>query len=218
MFFRITGHADAEVRFFAVDDVGIQITSFIHTDDLAHHVERVFVAVFFGCEFVLELAGVAAKRQYIVDSQEIKVDQRIFRLFHGKAPANQVRHRVHAIAVHDGRANAHGAGAFADGCFFVVTRRAFVVNELLAVIRDVDERRFELHQGVEGIKNGLHAAAFERGQHFEGDQCFVFRFFKMFGNFHDGGINLPLRICPRLHFGCFGLVAERGVHFRSVVQ
>lgn len=181
---RVAGHADAEIRPHAILDIVVQVSALIHIDDLFDQVDSEVVAALFRNELTLELPRIAANGQHIVDVQEVKVDQGIFRVFPGKASADQVRYGVDSIAVHNSGADAHRARPLADGHLLVVAAGALFVNELLPVVGHVDEGRLELHERVEGVKDGLHTAALEGGQHFEGYEGLALRFFKVFSDFH----------------------------------
>lgn len=185
VFFGITGHADAEIRPDAVLDIDIQVFPFVHVHDLFDQVDGVVVAVFFGDEFAFKLPRIAPDREHIIDVEEIEVDQRIFGILSGEAAADEVWHSVDTIAVHDGGADPHRTGPFPYGHFLVITAVPLFINELFPVIRHVNKRRFELHEGVEGIENGLHAASFEGRKHFKGYQGLPFGLFKIFGDFHS---------------------------------
>ena len=79
-----------------------------------------------------------------------------------KAAAQQVRYRIYAVPMHESSTDTYRPRPFADRGFLVVAAAAHFVNELFPVIGDINEGRLEFHQGVQGVEDGFHAAAFER--------------------------------------------------------
>ena len=118
------------------------------------------------------------------DVEKIEVNQGIFGVFLGKATADQVGNSVHAVAMHDGGANPDGTGAFANGRLFVIPTRTDVVDEFFSVVGDINERRFEFHQGIQRVEDGLHASPFEWGQYLVRNERLALCFFEIFRHFH----------------------------------
>ena len=148
MFFGVSRNADAEVGALAIFDIQVEVFAVIHVVDLFDQIEGEFMATGLGFKLGIELPRITAQGQHVLYVEEVEVDQGILGLLAGEASTQQMRHGVYAIAVHDGGANADGTRPLANGDFFIKTRRILLVDELFAVIGDVDKRGFEFHQGI----------------------------------------------------------------------
>ncbi len=162
VFFRIACDADAEIGLFSIDNIGVEVDAFVHVGNLAHEVEGIGMALFVWHKTLFKSAGIAAQGEDVVDAQEVEVNEGVFGFVFGEATADEVRDSVHFVAVHDGSADAYGARALSDGGFFVVAGGAHFVDVLFAVIGNINEGRLKLHEAIQGVEDGLHAAAFER--------------------------------------------------------
>ena len=115
--------------------------------------------------FVLRL--VAAQRQYVVQAEEIEVDQRILDVVFRLPAADQVRHDFHVVFLLDGGRDAYRAGAAAHDVPFDAAVLALGLLDSLAVEGDIDVSRVEGHQRLHGGEYLLHAVALERREQFE---------------------------------------------------
>ena len=84
----------------------------------------------------------------------------------------------------DGGADADGSGTLAR--VHLLKQPGFVLfkDVLFAVAGHVDELRVEPHEALDGAKKRINGIAFERRQHFKGDQRLVLSLLKIFRDFH----------------------------------
>ena len=115
--------------------------------------------------FVLRL--VAAQRQYVVQAEEIEVDQRILDVVFRLPAADQVRHDFHVVFLLDGGRDAYRAGAAAHDVPFDAAVGAHRLLDAFAVERHVDVGRVEADQPVDASEDAAAAVSFERRQQFE---------------------------------------------------
>ena len=106
------------------------------------------MAVCLGLESALAADGITPEGQYIAYSDEVKVNEGIFRFLDGESAANDVRHGFHLVAVHERCAYADRARAFAYGALLQQTWTDLAVDVFLPVIGDVHECGRVRHQGV----------------------------------------------------------------------
>src|SRR6185312_2863157 len=106
---------------------------------------------------------VAAQNQYIIDTEELQVDQGILSFFTRKTATNQVRHGIHLVAVHDGSTNRHCSGAFAVRYLLEQAAIVLFIDIIFSMISYVNKRRLKLHQRVYCVVNTLYALPFYRG-------------------------------------------------------
>ena len=151
VFFGIAGYTDAEVRLSSILDIFFQINALVETDDLFQQIDGVAMSIGFGFEGALVLGSVAAEDEYIVDSQEMQIDEGVFGFAFGKSATDKVGDGVDLIMVHDRRADADRAGPFADFDFLEGAVGLLLEHRLAAVIGDVDKRGLEFHQRIEVI-------------------------------------------------------------------
>ena len=167
VFFGIARHADREFRVVALLDLAVDEFSAVHVGDLPHEVHGVGVALRMGHETLFVLRLVSAQRQHVVQAQEVHVDQRVLDVVFRQSAADQVRDHLHAVAVLDGRRDAHRPGAAAHDVPFDAAVLALGLLDSLAVEGDVDVSRVEGHQRLHGGEYLLHAVALERREQFE---------------------------------------------------
>src|SRR5580658_9786488 len=87
------------------------------------------------------LSRISPQDEYIVNTQKMKIYQRVFRLPFGKSTANEVRHGVNLVMVHNGRTNAYCAWPFANLHFFKCPVGHLLEHRLAPMIGDIDEGR-----------------------------------------------------------------------------
>ena len=169
MLFGITGHANTEVSFYAIDDVFFNVLSFIEGYNLLHQLRSIMVP--FGVRGKELFIGgrIATQGQYIIDAEEVKIDQDILGFFIAKAAADQMGHGIDLIPVNDGSANTHRTGALAYFHAFEGTIDPFLKDLFGPVIGHIHERRLELHERIEHGKNGIDAFPLGRRQYFQGN-------------------------------------------------
>src|ERR1700743_3172563 len=130
MLFRITCDTDTKIGFSAVFDVLLEINTLIETRDLFEQIDGVTVSVRLGFERGLIFRRISPQYQHIVDSKEMQIDQRVFRLTFGKTAADKVRNRIDLIVVHDRGANTYRARTFPDLYLFECSIRLFLEHRL----------------------------------------------------------------------------------------
>jgi hypothetical protein len=126
-----------------------------------------------GLEGAFIPGSVAAEDEYVVDSEEMQVDEGVFGLPFGKSAADQVWDCIYLIMVHDCRADAYRARALADFDFLEGTVGLLLEHRLAAVVGDVDKRGLEFHQRVQVIIYRTDRLPFERREDFERDMGFL---------------------------------------------
>lgn len=151
----------------ALLDLAVDELAAVHGRDLPHEVDGVGVALRMGHETLFVLRLVAAQRQYVVQSEEVHVDQRIFDVVLRQSAADQVGNHLHAVTVLDGRRDADRPGTAPHDMPFDAAVLAFGLLDSLAVEGDVDIGRVEFHQRLDGGENLLHAVALQRREQFE---------------------------------------------------
>ena len=122
-----------------------------------------------------------------------------------------MRHHIHTVTKFDSGGNAYSARPFAYRMLFNQPVGEVFIHHFFLMISDVDERRFELHQRVDGIGRRAEILPFQRGQQLKRKQrtfgignmfynsffhiIFPFYFSKMlFGMiFFKNSIDTPLR-------------------------
>src|SRR5690554_2857706 len=111
-------------------------------------------------ERLLRLARIAAENQYVIDSQELKVDQRVFRLLLRETPADQVRHRIDAVFVHDSCADSHSARAFSISDLLQQASLLFLIDIVLAVVSHIHKGGIKFHKRIDRFVDMFDALAF----------------------------------------------------------
>ena len=173
MLFRVPGHADAEVGRHGVLQVGIEVDAFVQVYDLVDQVDGVGMAVCLGLESALAADGITPEGQYIAYSDEVQVDEGIFRLLDGESSADDVRHGFHLVAVHERCADADGTRALADGALLQQAWTDLAVDVFLPVVGDVYECRCEGHQGVHRAVDRVNVLALQWWQQFDAEPAVV---------------------------------------------
>ena len=151
----------------ALLDLAVDEFSAVHVRDLPHEVHGVRVALGVGHEAFFVLRLVAAQRQHVVQPEEVHVDERVLDVVLRQSAANQVRNHLHAVPVLDGRRDADRSGTAPHDVPFDASVLALGLLDPLAVERDVDIGRGEVHQRLHGGEYLLHAVPLERRQQLE---------------------------------------------------
>ena len=171
MFFRIRGHADAEMGGERVLQF-IDVLAAVQLGDLLDQLAGVVVAVLFRDVARLSRRRVTAQGQDVLDAEKMQVDQRIFGFVAIEAAADQVGNRLYLEAVANGAADADGSGFLAPwppGDDSVL----FLIDHVRLVIGDVDELGIERHHGFDGGKDVVHALAAVGRRDFQRKHQFV---------------------------------------------
>ena len=104
------------------------------------------------------------ERQYIVDSHEVEVDERILGVVCREASAYKVRHHLYAVTGLYGRRYGYRAGTFAGYATLEQTVGTLHIFDILTVICDVDVGRVEPFETVDCGEQGGYVVPFEWGQ------------------------------------------------------
>ena len=81
-----------------------------------------------------------------------------------------MRNGIDLVMVHDGRTDANGTRTFADLHFFKCAVGLFLEHRFAAVIGHIDKRRFEFHQRIQVVIDGIDRLSFQWGKYFKGNQ------------------------------------------------
>ena len=152
----IGGHAHAEIAVLGVGQL-VQVVAAVHVLDLAHDVDGVLVAR--AAADLLPVGRVAAHRQDVVDAQERQLDQRVLGLLLGEAVAEQMRDRLHVVAVLQRGAEAEGAGPLARDVPLVGLPVELLEPGVGGVVGHVDEERLEGDQLIHELGHVVDAHA-----------------------------------------------------------
>ena len=152
----------------ALLDLAVDELAAVHGRDLPHEVNGMRMSLRVGHEELFVLRLVAAQRQYVVQAEEIEVDQRILDVVFRLPAADQVRYDFDAVFLLDGGRDAHRAGAAAYDVPFDAAIGTHRLLDAFAVERHVDVGRVESDQPVDALEDAAHAVALERRQQFEG--------------------------------------------------
>jgi hypothetical protein len=181
--FRIAGDSDAEIRGVRILQIGIEVTTAIHIRYLVEQIDGKTVPICFSFESTLASDGVAAQDQDIFNAHEVQINQRIFRLFLGKAAADNVGHRIEVVFVADGCTNPDGTWTLPYGALLKQTTLNFTINVFFSMVRDVHKRRVEFHQFLNGLIDLMDIFPLEGWEQFEAEQR-CFRLGQMLSDFH----------------------------------
>ncbi len=110
-----------------------------------------------------------SERQYIVDSHEVEVDERILGVVCREASAYKVRHHLYAVTGLYGRRYGYRAGTFAGYATLEQTVGTLHIFDILTVICDVDVGRVEPFETVDCGEQGGYVVPFEWGQKLESE-------------------------------------------------
>ena len=152
----------------ALLDLAVDELAAVHGRDLPHEVNGMRMSLRVRHEELFVLRLVAAQRQYVVQAEEIEVDQRILDVVFRLSAADQVRHDFDAVLLLNGGRDAHRAGTAAHHVPVDASVRTHGLLDSLAVEGDVDVGRVESDEPVDGREYAAHAVALERRQQFEG--------------------------------------------------
>ena len=167
--FGVAGYADAEIRFSSIFDVLFEIDALVEADDLFQQIDGIAMAIGLWLEGTFIPGSVAAEDEYVIDSEEMQVDEGVFGLPFGKPAADEMGDCIYLIMVHDCRADAYRARALADFDFLEGAVGFLLEHRLAAVVGDVDKRGLEFHQRVQMIINRADRLPFEWRKDFKRD-------------------------------------------------
>lgn len=189
MLFRVTSHTDTEFGLVGIFQVFFQVNARVKVNHLLQKITGVLMAPGFGQKSGLILRRIAPQYQHIVDTQVIKVDQRILGLIYAEPAADQVWNGIHTVFVHDRRTYALCTRPLAHHHFLEATIRVLFKHVFTAMIGNIDERRLIFHQWIEVLIKRLDAFSLEGWQYFKRDKG-VFRLVDVVDYFH-----FPLYSC-----------------------
>ena len=195
MLLGIAGGPDAEVGGGGFLLLIVQVFALVQCGDLVDEVHGMGVPIALGDEVGLVLHRIATQGQHIVQPQEVDLDQRILGLLAAEATADEVGHGVDVVLRLDGRANADGAGALAQAHLLQQAMAAVLVDDLLAVVGDIDEAGPMFQQGVDAFVDRADVLALEGRQDLEGEQRAV-RSEEVVDDLHGGDKSRTPRCWP----------------------
>lgn len=115
--------------------------------------------------------GIFLQYQYVVNVQELKVDEGIFCFFFGKFVVNQVWNGIYLVFVYDCCINFYCIWLFLDRDFFEQVVFVFFVNVFFMVVSNIDKVWFEFYQWIDVVVDGFDICFFQRWQNFKGKKC-----------------------------------------------
>ncbi len=176
MFFRITGHADAEIKRRIVFEVFFQVNSLFQVVDLFHQVGGIGMSIFFRPENMLALFAVAPQCQYVFNSQKMQIDKHMFGFAFGKPATKNVWYHRNSVPVLNWGCNGNGSRPLPHRTFYNRSVGLFFEFHLVAVCGDIDIFWIEIHQTLNGAVNPAGIVTFQRRQQFKrknGLVCFI---------------------------------------------
>ena len=148
MFFRISGHADTEIRRRAVLHLARKILAAVHGGYLRNEFAGMAVPAFVRAESMFAPHVVPAQGQHVVYAQKIHLDKCVFRFIGRKTAADKMRNHIYRITRLYSCRYAHRTGTLTHHAAF--QKPAFALHQLyfLTVVGNVYIRRGKLPESV----------------------------------------------------------------------